>query len=161
MSQNPYIEPEPTSIRKLHILTYIFYILKSMQLIHKMYLIKKQAANEKLHLKHQFKLQVFMLSINSAILEYFYPRGFASRAGLGIRFFTFLKKFGIFIVWFSLSWKNLVISHFSWKILFQTWITFSKAKCILLSQKKNFIINQFNILRWKIPLSKGIFLFQR
>lgn len=42
-----------------------------MQLIHKMYLIKKQAANEKLHLKHQFKLQVFMWSINSAILEYF------------------------------------------------------------------------------------------
>lgn len=36
-----------------------------------MYLIKKQAANEKLHLKHQFRLQVFMWSINSAILEYF------------------------------------------------------------------------------------------
>ena len=71
VSQNPYIEPEPTSIRKLHILTYIFYILKSMQLIHKMYLIKKQAANEKLHLKLQFRLQVFMWSINRVILEHF------------------------------------------------------------------------------------------
>ena len=60
-----------------------------------MYLIKKQAANEKLHLKHQFKLQVFMWSINSAILEYFLKKSSEIFSDFSLLLLNLLEKFAI------------------------------------------------------------------